>query len=164
MSVELVIATVTLDNGARIGIAPMPGRRNPVEVDAARIADWGATLVLSMTMGEEMPGRASDPLQDALAVRDVAMIHLPIPDWGVPPTGVQLAWPDAAARAHEVLDAGGAILTHCAGGHGRSGMATMRLMTERGMTPDDALRQIRLVRPGAVETADQQSWAAQGYP
>jgi GNAT superfamily N-acetyltransferase len=36
----------------------------------------------------------------------------------------------------------------------------MRLLVERGMEPDDALLRIRMVRPGAVETDPQRSWAA----
>mgnify|MGYP001801285198 CR=1 FL=1 len=162
MSTELVIATVRLEDGGKVGISPMPGRRNPVEVDAARIADWGASLVLSMTLAEELPGRSVHAFRDALAAHDVRMVHLPIPDWGTPPEAVRAAWPDAARDAHAVLDQGGGVLAHCAGGHGRSGMAILRLLVERGLPPEDALRQIRLVRPGAVETADQQNWASRG--
>ena len=41
----------------------------------------------------------------------------------------------------------------------RSGMIALRLMVERGADPDEALKRLRAVRPGAVETDEQRLWA-----
>ena len=52
------------------------------------------------------------------------------------------------AELNGILDRGGSVLTHCYGGHGRSGMVTLRLMVERGEEPETALARIRTERPG----------------
>jgi len=53
----------------------------------------------------------------------------------------------------------GKVFAHCYGGKGRSGMVLLRLMVERGLDPDQALQDLRRVRPGAVETQAQWLWA-----
>ena len=51
------------------------------------------------------------------------------------------------------------VVVHCYAGVGRSGMIALRLLVERGANPEDALTQIRKVRPGAVERPAQYEWA-----
>ena len=38
-------------------------------------------------------------------------------------------------------------------------MIALRLLVERGADPEAALKRLRAVRPGAVETDDQFAWA-----
>ncbi|MBB5516249.1 protein-tyrosine phosphatase/GNAT superfamily N-acetyltransferase [Rubricella aquisinus] len=154
----MTMAFVDLPGGGRLGIAPMPGRFDTLEADAEALMHAGVRLVLSMTADEEHPGGPAR-LHHALERHDIALLRLPIVDWGTPSPSVQAAWPSAARAAHTLLDRGETVLAHCYGGHGRSGMALMRLMVERGMAPDAALTAIRAVRPGAVETDAQQAWA-----
>jgi protein-tyrosine phosphatase len=60
---------------------------------------------------------------------------------------------------HDHLNNNRSILVHCYAGVGRSGMIALRLLVERGANPEDALTQIRKVRPGAVERPAQYEWA-----
>lgn len=155
------IATVALEAGARIGICRMPGRSGDLAGDVAHIAHWGAACVVSMAQGDEMICNGAAGLSGALAGQDVDWLAFPILDFGIPEAdGTQ--WLPLGTELHQRLDRGEALLLHCMGGLGRSGMVAMRLMVERGMAADAALKAIRQVRPGAVETAEQAQWAAAG--
>ncbi len=63
---------------------------------------------------------------------------------------------------HAALDRGEAILLHCAGGKGRSGMVAARLLAERGVAGESAIAAVRTARPGAIETVEQEWWVAAG--
>lgn len=156
----MTMVFVDLPGGGRLGISPMPGRFDTLEADAMALSHAGVQLLLSMTADQEIPG-GPGALGHAMATSNVDVLRLPITDWGTPSPPVQAAWPIAARAAHRLLDAGKTVLAHCYGGHGRSGMAVMRLMVERGIAPETALTQIRAVRPGAVETDEQRNWAAE---
>lgn len=153
------IAEVRLGEGW-LGISPIPGRTGAYERDLTAILRWGANMVLTMTTGPELKRVGAGGLPDDLAAAGVAWRHLPIPDFGAPPTGTRDLWPEASAAAHEVLGAGGRVLAHCYGGCGRSGMALMRLMVEAGEDADLALERLRDARPCAVEREAQRAWAA----
>jgi protein-tyrosine phosphatase len=47
---------------------------------------------------------------------------------------------------------------HCRGGVGRSGLVAGLILVERGCAPRDAIRQVRISRPGAIETAAQEQY------
>ncbi len=136
----------------RIGIMGVPRSAE----DIGRIVDWDAGIVLSMTTAAEMPITLSQLLSD----HGIGWEHLPIPDWGAPPEEVQALWRDVGPRVHAVLDDGKGVIVHCRGGCGRSGMMALRVLIERGEAASKALARIRKVRPCAVETDAQYSWAA----
>ena len=56
------------------------------------------------------------------------------------------------------LEAGEKVFLHCRAGLGRSGTITAALLISGGMMPDDAIRAVRAVRPGAIETSGQVDW------
>ena len=113
-----------------------------------------------MTTGRELEMSGAGGLGDDLAAADVSWRHLPIPDFGAPPPEVDALWPEVSTLAHGILDKGGHVLAHCYGGGGRAGMALLRLMVEAGEDVEPALARLRQVRPCAVETANQEAWAA----
>ncbi len=153
------IATLDAPKGGRLGLCRLPGRSGALDEDVAAIADWGASVVVSMTPREEMVGKGAGSLPDALRARGIEWLAFPITDFGVP-DGASASWADLGPRLHAVLDRGGGVLLHCAAGRGRSGMVAMRLLVERGMKPAAALASVRAARPGAVETPEQERWAA----
>ncbi|MGE0282351.1 MAG: hypothetical protein AB7P20_17300 [Rhizobiaceae bacterium] len=156
------IATVSLPNGARIGISPLPGRGNNLDTDMVELLRWKPDAVVSMTEWREIEGSGAADLPNRLDDAGVVWRHLPIADFGGPTGTNAAAWPKLSKEMHAILDRGGAVLTHCYGGHGRSGMVTLRLMVERGEEPKAALARIRAVRPGAVQADEQFAWAAAG--
>jgi len=152
------IETIALANGAHLGISPLPGREGAGLLDLACIARWKADIVVSMTETSEMERHNMADLGGLLAQFDIRWAHFPIRDFGTP--RYEQRWQDLAPRLHEILDRNGRVLAHCYGGHGRSGMVLLRLMAERGIPANLALKQLRKVRPGAVETDAQFNWAA----
>lgn len=150
------IATIAAGPG-RIGIARLPGRSGDIAGDIAAIRHWGAQLVLSMTESAEMAAGGACELAQQLAACDIVHRHFPICDFGAP-EHKDGRWPALSRDLHARLDTGEAVLLHCMGGKGRSGMVALRLLTERGMDPDAALQLIRRVRQGAVETPEQELW------
>ena len=155
------IATIALPEGGQLGIARLPGRSGDLDGDLAAIRTWPASLVLSMTEPAEMAEFGAAGLAEALKQAGITHRMFPIRDFGAPDLESE-SWADIARDLHARLDAGEAVLLHCRGGLGRSGMVAMRLVIERGIIPEEALRMVRAMRPGAVETAEQERWACAG--
>ena len=154
------IASLPLATGGRIGVCPLPGSHAGLARDLAAIAAWRPVLVVSMTEQRELDAAGCGDLTALLAERDIGWAHLPIPDFGVLPGDGARHWPALSQHLHAILDRGDAVLLHCYGGRGRSGMIALRLLVERGEDPETALARLRRERPGAVETEAQLAWAS----
>ena len=157
---NFAIAPGPLWGGTR-ATSRMPGGGGLFEGDRMTPLKWSPDLVLTMSSAAELAHKNATDLPIRLAESGTDWLHLPIEDFGAPHGETAQYWPEAAKRAHKILDQGGKVLAHCMGGQGRSGMAILRLMVERGIPPEMALRQIRAVRPAAIETDAQYAWAAQ---
>jgi hypothetical protein len=72
--------------------------------------------------------------------RDMLWFHLPIVDVCIPADGIE----------HR-LD----VVVHCRGDLGRAGTIAARLLVELGVEPTRAIKAVREVRPGAIETCEQ---------
>jgi len=82
---------------------------------------------------------------------------LRIDDVDIPDATFEKSWETAGAQLREELLRGGKILIHCKGGLGRSGMIAARLIVELGAAkPEEAIRRVRVSRPGAIETRAQE--------
>jgi hypothetical protein len=162
MAQALSIGTLLLDGGGRIGICRLPGLLGDLRADIETIVGWSPRLVVSMTEMSEMDRCGSGQLSAELAKAGIDWLHFPIRDYGAPNDDGAAAWPGLAGRLHQVLDDGGAVLLHCRGGRGRSGMIALRLLVERGAGTMSALARLRAARPGAVETEAQMAWASDG--
>ncbi len=156
----LIIATLALDTGGRVGICRLPGLFGDLASDLAQIKQWRPSVVLSMTEQAEMDRCGSGNLCSLLKRDGIDWAHLPIRDFGGLDGEGAARWPDLAARLHAKLGRGDGVLLHCRGGKGRSGMIALRLLVERGDQPDVALQRLRRERPGAVETKEQLAWAS----
>ena len=56
-----------------------------------------------------------------------------------------------------LLRDGKQVVVHCRGGIGRAGTVASRLLVELDVaSPEEALRRVRMARPGAVETWEQE--------
>lgn len=156
------IATLGLEEGGRIGVCPLPGHYNTLCEDVETIVAWNPSIVLTLTEMSEMEDLGSEHLGPQLETRGITWKHLPIRDWSGLSDHNAAYWPVLSGQLHGVLDQGEAVLTHCRGGLGRSGMIALRLLVERGIEPETALKRLRHVRPGAVETPEQMRWAMGG--
>jgi atypical dual specificity phosphatase len=118
--------------------------------DFAWLRAQGVELLISLT--EDSPPRRY--------INDAGLLHLhsPIPDME-PPTPEQFrAILDAMAKAHA---AGMGVAVHCLAGKGRTGTILAGYFVERGLTPQQALAKVRGLRPGSVETEEQEQAVAE---
>ena len=91
--------------------------------------------------------------------------HLPIKDFAAPsPEQIERA----LGAIFEALAAGEAAAVHCGGGLGRTGtvLACYLLASSDGVGAEEAVRRVRALRPGSVETPAQlaavREWARRG--
>lgn len=140
------VYALELENGARLGIGPLPSTS-----DIELVRAWGPGAVVSLSTAQEMEGL------DLRGAFGALWHHLPIADFGIPER--EADWQKLSPKLHAILDEGGGVFAHCLGGKGRSGLVLLRLMVERGWDGEDALKQLRSIRPGAVETEAQRLWA-----
>lgn len=157
-SAALVIHALSVADGI-LALCPLPGAGGNYRGDLDHIHDWQPGLVISMTTEAEQVAAGGMTLGTDIQSMASRWVHLPVPDYGVPPADVLLKWPSVSHMARKALVGGGRVLVHCRGGCGRSGMVVLRLMIECGERPELALDRLRALRPCAVETPEQLQWA-----
>ena len=162
-SSPLRIAAVTpADGHGRIGITLCPGKTDPhgragawardLDTDLDAVRDWGATAVVTLITDEEIDYLQIPRLRQAVLDRHMEWWHLPIEDGHSPPArGFEDKWEVAGEALRDRLRLGFDVLVHCRGGLGRAGTIAARLLVELGERPDEAIRRVREVRPGAIE-------------
>lgn len=169
MSHPLQIATLRVGQGfGSVGLTFCPGKQQlhaatgrwarDLDHDVAAIADWGAVSVVTLVEEHELRDLQVTGLGDAVSAAHMAWHHLPIRDVSVPDAGFEAAWHAIAPALRDQLRCGFNILVHCKGGLGRAGMVAARLLVDAGWQPAAALAAVRRVRPGAVETAAQETY------
>jgi ADP-ribosyl-[dinitrogen reductase] hydrolase len=88
--------------------------------------------------------------------RNMLWFHLPIVDVSIPNAQFNEKWDTAGEELRSILRSGSDVLVHCRGGLGRAGMIAARLLIELGMEPATAIGRVRAVRPGAIQTDEQE--------
>lgn len=160
----LQIAEISYGSGA-IGITFCPGKKGEsvfgaawdrdLLLDLQSIETWGANTVLTLIEQDEFRLLSVSDLPTEMAKR-FEWIHLPIVDLRVPDAKVESLWAALSERLLSDLRKGKKILFHCRGGLGRAGMMAARLLMDGGMSADTAIRAVRKVRKGAIETSEQE--------
>jgi atypical dual specificity phosphatase len=135
-----------LERGVLAGCARPGGRGGEaVAADLAELRERGIGAVLSLT---------ESPL-DEVAVEGAGMayLHVPVDD-------LQPPEPEQLEQALAFIDGqrarGRAVAAHCLMGQGRTGTVLAAYLIRAGRTPEEALRELRAVCPGAVSAPVQQ--------
>ena len=105
----------------------------------------GIQLLISLT--EDPPRR------DWINEAGLMSVHVPVPDMTAP-TVRQLEHILDTVRKANASDFGVGI--HCAAGRGRTGTVLAAYLIHQGVNTQEAIRQIRQIRPGSIETAEQE--------
>lgn len=129
----------------RLAGCPMPGVVVPLDHDLALLRAMGITRLINLTE-REIP-------QHSLARHGLQAYHLRIEDRHAPPllwAKLLLAKMDGFIRNGEVL------AVHCLAGLGRTGTILGAWLVREGLTAEEALRRLRLIEPGFVQSREQE--------
>ncbi|WP_019593054.1 cyclin-dependent kinase inhibitor 3 family protein [Thioalkalivibrio sp. ALM2T] len=163
---SLDIGVIHLPEGGAIGMTRCPGKRpdgtscaaQDVEADLAALWDWGANVLVTLNQGSELTDLGVPDLGKSVQAAGVRWLHLPIGDMAAPDRPWEEGWQDVGPQVHQRLRAGERVVFHCGGGQGRAGTIAAVTLIERGYSPDDAIREVRAARPGAIESPDQERY------
>ncbi len=146
----------------RLGMARLPGY-DPSnlgrDIEALRAAK--TALLVTLVMEAELhwiPGLMRDDIGffPMLIRSGIVHRHFPIVGMGVPSS-----MRDFAELVDEVasrLMSGQNVVIHCLAGLGRTGLLAACCLVRLGLTPPEAMRAIRRVRPGTIETDSQEGF------
>lgn len=158
--------------GARIGITLCPGKTQPggrhgawrrdLDTDLAAIKAWGATTLISLIEDHEFEALGIKALPARATAQGLEWRHWPIRDNDIPDQHFHNRWTEESETVLSQLQAGQSLVLHCMGGLGRTGTVAALMLCEFGLTPDEAVRRVRVARPGTIETAAQLDYVLSG--
>ena len=91
--------------------------------------------------------------EEALEAFNFEVLHMPVADRHAP-TLEQVD--EYTAYVDEQLGAGRSVMVHCLGGYGRTGTMLVNYLIHCGAKADEALPEMRRLRPRSVETEEQE--------
>lgn len=165
----LRIDTLTIPGiPGRIGLTFLPGKKGDalygapwdrdLAVDVGAIRNWGAAAVVSVLEPHEFELLGVPEFPEVMASQPFRWFPLEIRDSDIPDSRFESAWPRVMPELLDILRIGGGVVVHCRGGLGRTGLVVARLLVELGLEPEEAISRVRTVRPGAVETWEQEEY------
>ena len=167
----LRIATLTIGaRGGAIGVTFAPGKRQAAAMtgiwerdlaaDLATILQWGARDIITLLEPHEFGELAIQELPTQAHALGLRWHGLPITDGEAPDHRFLDRWTTLGAQLVREINAGARVVVHCKGGLGRAGTVACLLLLDSGAAPnaENAMRQVRAVRRGAIETSAQEAF------
>jgi len=124
---------------------PRPGAFRPVEEDLDFLRVRGIGLLISLTEREVDPAAAREC---GIEVRRISIV-----DFEAPTLEQQRAF---VAAVDDAFANNRAVGVHCAAGIGRTGTMLATYLVATGRDPQAAIDEVRRLRPGSIQTADQE--------
>lgn len=154
-----------------LGLSICPGKVDPwaysgpcvrdLATDVETIRQWGATHIVTLLEADELQYLQVTGLGAAVRKAGMAWHHWQVIDGSALRTRHDTEadpWREECAHLLAALEAREKIFIHCRGGLGRTGTLAARLLMERGLEPEAAIREVRAARPGAIETEEQEDY------
>lgn len=142
----------------KIGMTILPGRKDysrSLEDDIEALKNQGVKYVLTLITIDEMERYGVEDLLSTYAEAKLTGYFFPIIDQGIcsiREMNTLIDWID------NILPEGN-LMVHCVGGLGRSGLVVACYLISRGLTADDAIKEVRRVRTErAVESQIQENF------
>ena len=130
---------------AKLAGMPLPGGTRSLNQDLEYLKTQRISLLISLT---------EQPIDSAvLEALGIDALHLPVPDFHAPTLEQLIAF---VVRVNRALAQGESVGVHCTAGLGRTGTVVAAYFVSEGLTAQAAIAKIRRLRPGSVETADQE--------
>jgi protein-tyrosine phosphatase len=158
------------DQGGAIGVTFAPGKHQSaamtgiwerdLSLDLESICRWKATHLITLLEPHELDELKITQLPQKAIEAGLQWYGLPITD-GAPPDERFLGpWRTLSPTFIRELCEGRRIVVHCKGGLGRAGTVACLLLIDSGCASDadDAMKRVRSVRPGAIETLEQETF------
>lgn len=170
----LRIDFVALEGGGGIGMTHCPGRctvdargrawARRLQDDVRDVREAGISSVLTLLDDAELARLGVPGLGAALRDAGLGWTQWPLPDFGVPDARAMRDWDAVQAGVLERVRAGERVLVHCAAGLGRTGTMVAVLLQGLGADAHEAIRRVRAVRPGTIETEAQRRFVLGARP
>lgn len=144
--------------GGQIGLTRCPGISGHLDEDLQWMTAAPTCMLISLLSTSELRAIGVPELGRQVRRTGIDWRQLPISDMQVPTPAFMAGWPVIRQQVKTHLTAGKRVVVHCRAGLGRAGMISAAMLTHCGVAPVDAIRQIRLARPGAIETLSQERW------
>lgn len=153
-----------------VAMTGMPGRQQEVAFggpwkrdlhqDMHTIREAGAERIVCLMETRELLAYKVEIGTFTTVANDFGMAfhHLPIVDGATPDITWADQWLEEGPEIHRVLADGHTIAIHCRGGFGRTGTLAAQILVELGTDPEAAMRHVRDVRPGTIETSGQEAY------
>jgi atypical dual specificity phosphatase len=129
----------------RLAGMSFPGIMQPLEQELQYLKAQHIRAIVSLTE------RQLDTT--LLAQYDMHYLHLPIRDFA-PPTLGQIE--RFVMFVDENLERKKGVVVHCQAGMGRTGTMLACYLVRQGHTPNESIYQIRSLRPGSIESSEQE--------
>lgn len=163
----LVIGYVTTPGvSGKLGLTIAPGKRHlgvtglwkrDLDADLVRLRQHFKTNVLVCLLTEEELKSLGIPdlLHRAFSL-ELNPLWFPIVDGQIP--GNVPGFLELARGLAKILRQGAHVVVHCCGGLERSGLLAASILSVLGVGPEEAVREVRRARPGAIENETQRAF------
>ena len=138
-----------VDDGRLAGL-PRPGARRDLAEDLQFLRGQDIEVLVSLTVVSTSP--------ESAAAAGIEVVHIPVVDFTAPSQDQIHAF---IAKADAAMADGRAVGVHCGAGLGRTGTMLAAWFVSQGLSASEALATIRELRPGSVETEEQEQAIAQ---